>query len=135
MPDPQTQCERVQFPLRALFVFTVVAGFLAALTRWLIHMENAFPVLVSTSTGLVIGFVTVVILQNAQITHFLVTLLIGLVVCGLWFSGGFISYSSGVFIGAVIALKGLHMLNESFRICGLTVSVVRRPTDSASNAE
>jgi hypothetical protein len=132
MPETQAQRERLQFPLRALFVFTAAAALLATLARWLIRQENAWPLLFATSIGLVVGFVTVVILQNAQITSLLVVLLIGFAVCGLWFSGGFVCYGIGFVIGAIVAVSGLSILNGVFRICGLTVSIVERPTGSVS---
>jgi fatty-acid desaturase len=130
MPEVQAKRERIQFPLRALFVFTVAAGLLAALTRWLIRIENAAPLLFATSIGFAVGFAIMVILQNVQITRLLECLLLVFAICGLWFSGGLIGYGCGVFIGAVVAFKGLSILNGLFHFCGLTVSIDRRPSSN-----
>jgi hypothetical protein len=128
MPEPDLPPERIQFPLRALFVFTLLAAVLAVIARWLIGLEGAGPILASVAIGVTVGLTTVLIVQHVRLTCLLVMLLIGFVFMnGSWFPSHIIAYGSGVFAGAIIGWNGLRVLNALLGWCGFTVSKVACP--------
>ncbi len=106
MPEPDLRHERIQFPLRALFAFTLLAAVLAALARSLNGLEGSGPMVASLGIGLTVGLATFLIVQHVRLTCLLVSLLLGFVsVNGFWFSSHMIAYGCGVFAGGIIGWK------------------------------
>jgi hypothetical protein len=101
-----------------------------AAVRWLIELEDSRRILASTGLGFALGFAILWILQNVGVTRLLGALLLSLVFFGLWYSGGYIAYSTGVVFGVLLAQHGIAMLNALFRFCGVTVSIARIPPDT-----
>jgi len=129
MPVTGSPRERVQFPIRALFVFTLLAAILVSVFRWLLGLvENPLPVFASTAIGLAVGVTSVLIIRHVSLTCLLSTLLLVFVlVNGLWFSGSLVVYGCGLLVGAIVAWKGNFVLNALLAFCGFTVSTSRSP--------
>jgi hypothetical protein len=128
MPEPDLRRERIQFPLRALFTFTLLAAVLAAVARWLIRLDAPWPILASAAIGGTVGLTTVLIVRHVRLTCLLVTLLVAFVFTnGFWFSSHMIAYGSAVLTGGLIGWRGLDVLNALLGWCGFTVSKVACP--------
>ena len=128
MPETREQSERIQFPLRAMFVLTLCVALLATCVRWAIDLEAPIPKLGSAAIGVFVGAATLLILQHVRLDCLLVALLIAFVIVnGFWFTGRVTYYLAGLLIGATIAWQGLHVVNLLLQVCGVTISKPGKP--------
>ena len=123
MSDSDNQSERIQFPLRAMFVLTLVAALLALLVRQVMGMEHRTSILSGAAIGFFVGFVIILVLRHVDLDCLLVFLLVifGLV-NGCWLRGAYLPYAGGLLSGALTAWRGLEAVNWLLGVCGVTVS-------------
>ena len=128
MPDARIRHPRIQFSLRALFILTLFAALLATVASWMRGVVIPGSVLAAIAIGAFIGLTTTLIAKHVQLSFLLGALLIGLVCAnGFWIPANYLAYCGGVIAGAVVAWKGLDVLNAMFRLCGVMVSEADRP--------
>ena len=115
--------QRLQFPVRAIFVLTLFAGLLAGVARWLLNVDGAGQYVLSVSLGFMLGFAIPVILDHVHVTAFLITMLVILCLFGLWFATRRFGYLVGGIVGAISALYGVTIVNAILGFSGVVVVV------------